>query len=515
MKLPSSEQILDEHVAETVRHIRAGDSEQFIDALRELTDFHAFLAKGYGDFSRLSYGWKNFHSHWTERAYRKLSVQVGRHLDEDMKFLSHASYVPNMFISNTKGQVSPDVWTDVLVVPLILLFRALDWWEGKVTTESDPHLTFIDRRALGGYAGKEYDRAIRDFIGHWEGLTMLTPLYFEWREYDRPETRWNAFQNTKQFIRTHLDNSVYMTLGITNRGDYKTACLMTDALLKWHHWSRYNLDRRSYIGSPIASWDLLDVDCDTAHRKAAYPDGRLSPDDIFASILKNMHFDTLIVALCVLIVWMSRAAKPMDDNGAQTTAAIIARRLFAGETDEKDSAGEYEPLGFTTCRANDLIIHYLRQHTSWRRDGGYAGWLDRMVQQLDALTERDVIPGRGYSPETMFEVRELLLGQLVLLAAVVAQNREFHAGIDESTKRCLDAIAQERTSYDSAVIFFRDALSFMGTLKDRRWLSVFAVLLDAPDETENYGRSLEGVFTLISQASDYLNALPPPPRQEA
>lgn len=156
-----------------------------------------------------------------------------------------------------------------------------------------------------------------------------------------------------------------------------------------------------------------------------------TPDDVFAAIVRGAHADVLTLTAALLMFWT------MNEKQASDIGGRTARALMRGEGAEEDAgAGQRQAIGFRSFALD--IMRMEMAGTRYERSS-YAAELNHLVEVLDNMTERRVVPGRTYTPSTLHGREDLLLPVLSILLALAPG-----AGDDGLVER-LSALAREET----------------------------------------------------------------------
>lgn len=137
------------------------------------------------------------------------------------------------------------------------------------------------------------------------------------------------------------------------------------------------------------------------------------PRDLFSITVQGAFEDVLFVTSTVLLSWTSFQKQPTD-IAARTATALLQR-----QTDE-----HHRPL---TPNASfgfkELFLQAIRLNLAgarWEEDT-YGAKLDKLINSLDGMTERTVVPGRFYTPTTLDSRHELVPTIAAILAAHVLE----------------------------------------------------------------------------------------------
>lgn len=134
-----------------------------------------------------------------------------------------------------------------------------------------------------------------------------------------------------------------------------------------------------------------------------------SPEHLFSSILRSAHEDVLLLTAALLLSWTVNE-KHSTDIGARTASGILRRESIQ----DHSFSGREREFGFRS-----LFLHFLRLRVAGERfeQDSYASHLDALVETLDSMTERPVVPGRAYAPSTLHDRQGLRFSTVAVLAA--------------------------------------------------------------------------------------------------
>lgn len=155
----------------------------------------------------------------------------------------------------------------------------------------------------------------------------------------------------------------------------------------------------------------------------------LTTDQVFSNMIRGAHDDVILLTAGLLLFW-SMNEKQTSNIGGQTAWALLKHE--SGSEHRNQSVGD-------SVRLQSLFLDFLRIEMSGNRhtDGSYAAELDKLVESLDRMTERRVVPGRIYTPSTLYGRDGILMPLAAVLAAVTPENG------DDGVSRHITEIAEE------------------------------------------------------------------------
>lgn len=445
-ELPSPEQILEELADKVSAQIERLAPVAFDGAFREMTSYHRFLlALGASrDQNAIAFNfaeiagnaWHAPHKEWI-RQYRRLFERAADKLVDDSHFVRSLAYVPGRLMPGPGDpELSPNVVRAILDLGPLLVGRLEAWMTKRTTVETLRGQAAEPRLALAGSDAKAYESVVPDVVGAWESLLHYPSSMYGWRERgEQTEVeRWEAFRASWPFLWQHLTNTAYCLATSVWNEDEVGAALFREALVRWAQALDHRLDDRAELRHRrILFPSILDLNWPEASAKAA-PLGYdymppPTPDQLFASVIRGAHDDTVLLTASLLLFWTINE-KQASDIGARTALTLLNRE--ASDDDHRHEGRK--PLSFRS-----LFLDLLRLEMTGERyrDGSYAADLDHSVAMLDNMTERRVVPGRVFTPSTLHGRDGLLLSDLVILLA--------HTPVegDDGLKERIAALAHE------------------------------------------------------------------------
>jgi hypothetical protein len=181
--------------------------------------------------------------------------------------------------------------------------------------------------------------------------------------------------------------------------DETGAALLRDTLVRWprtlsHHFAdRAYLLQRRLLFPDIVSLDLAAVQERIRHllpQHMPIP----TPDELFQATLQGAHDDALLLTSALLLLW-SMEGKQTSDIGARTAAGLLRREL---EDPDDDRHGTPQDKTFASLMMDIVRLEIAGDR---RPEGTYGADLDHLVETLDNMTERRVVPGRSFTPSTL------------------------------------------------------------------------------------------------------------------
>lgn len=426
--LPTPEDILEELADKVAMQIGRLAPVAFDGAFREMVRYHRFLLLIYASrtFEGLPFsfaevvgdGWNAPHQGWI-RQYRRLFERAADGLPDDSHFLRSLAYAPSRLLPDPGDpQLPSSVLTAILDLGPMMMSRLESWITKRTTVEIPEGQAAEPRVSLAGSDAKAYANVLPVIVGAWEGILNEVPALYGWREEGEQShiERWSAFRASWPFLWQHLSNTAYsLALAVWNE-DERGAAMFREALVRWPEPLRYLFhDYAELKFRRLLYPDTLELDWQAAKTRAAslaadyMPEP--TPDQLFASIIRGAHNDAVLLTAALFLFWT------IGDKQATPIGGRTARSLLHKETDDdRGGGGGGQPLRFRS-----LFLDLLRLETAGERfeDASYAAKLNRLVELLDNMTERRVVPGRTYTPSTLHGKEDLVVAFAAILAAAI------------------------------------------------------------------------------------------------
>jgi hypothetical protein len=488
--LPTPEQILEELADKAVTQIDKLASVAFDAALNEMVRYHRFLLSIYAAETPdgVSFNYAEIgglmpapHDEWI-RQYGRLFERATDRIGDDPSFVVKLGSVPTRLLDDGDAKFSSAVLRRIVDLGPILAHRLEAWVTKRTTVDNAPSEAASPRLTMAGSDRKAYENVLLDVVGEWESLLELCPSLFGWRENrDCPETeRWAAFSASWPFIWQHLSNTAYLLAVAVWNEDEMGAELYRDALVRW----------------PTSFSHQLAETLDLQQRRLMFPDVLTSdwsrglervkpllieymptprPDQLFDAILRGAHDDVVLLTAALSLSWFM-TEKQGSDIGARTATALLGRQ----PADQEDV-----PRGEPGRRSfRSMFLDMLRLELAGERfdDETHGAQLDKLVSSLDRMSERRVVPGRVYTPSTLYDREGLTLPMLGILLATVPING------DDGLRQRIDRLAENEAALPNQDRSLRDILHqlrrFSTTLENPPMVLRRAVLGLTPDFDE-------------------------------
>jgi hypothetical protein len=428
-ELPDSSEILEELADKAAIQIDRLAPVAFDAALDELIRYHRFLlsvnatrtleGKPFSYAALAGEAWSDPLIEWI-RQYRRLFARGANHIGDDTYFIRKLAYVPQRLLpSRNDPQMSDQVLQGIVDLGPILVHQLEAWVTKRTVIETPLGETASLRTSLAGSDAKAHAGLLPDIVGAWESLLQAAPSVYSWHDDSQggANERWNSLRASWPFLWQHLRNTAYMLAVCVWNEDASGAVLFRDALVRWPQTLRHHFHGHAYfIQKRLLFPDIVSADLAAAmdRIKPLLPEHMPppTPDELFNSMLLGAHDDVLLLTAALLLLW-SMEEKQTSDIGARTASALMRKEL----ADSEDHRG-----GQTQDRAfESLFMDFIRLElaSGSRSTDTYGVRLDNLVERLDNMTERRVVPGRVFTPSTLHG-RDGLLAPLLAMLLVSA-----------------------------------------------------------------------------------------------
>ncbi|MCY4141075.1 MAG: hypothetical protein OXF56_22765 [Rhodobacteraceae bacterium] len=445
--LPAPEHILEELADKSARQIDRGAPVAFDSAFTEMTAYHRFLLSLYAsstpDGEAFSYAevagasWNAPHSLWI-RQYNRLFERAANRLPDDDHFILELAQTPyRLFPRSGDPGLPANVVASILALGPMMMSRLEAWVTKRTysgTAEGEPA---EPRLSLAGSDGKAYSNVLPTIVGAWENVLRYSPTVLGWRDLDGKDDfeRWSCFRLKWPILWEHLSNTAYcLAISVWNE-DEAGAKYFREALVRWpqHNYSRFGDQvvwrhrRLLYPGILSLDWDDAKARVDSIALDFMPPP---SPDLVFEGIIRGAYGDVLILTSALMLHW-TITERQVSDIGARTAKSLLRRE--GGNEGLGEGAGQ--DFVFHSLFLDLLRLRMAGEHI---QVGTHTGTLNKLVEMLDNLAERRVVPGRVYSPSTLLGKHELHRSFVAILLAAVPDE-----GVDGSVDRIATLAREE------------------------------------------------------------------------
>lgn len=508
---PEPSEILEELAGEVLAPMDRGAVTSFSDALDGMIDFHAFLLRAHtivneqgqtDSYAFIPEGFSTIHERW-KRQYHRIFERAGDLLGREPDFFKRAATVPFRLVDRTAAAVPSQILDSLLELTLGLFHRGGDWWLRRATEEIGKRPNVREPASLSGYEADIYERTMRDFVGTWENFQYFPKGIWKWETRSLPPAeRWERLRASMGFIRQHLRCTAYMVAAAVWRGDEFSASVMSDSLIMWPRSFDHEFSDDIWLKIALLNPDLSERTWENAltelqFEKPAF-EHELAPEAVFRAIIENLWIDVLLTLSSVIAAWGFGWG---DRSGLPSR---VSRKLLFAEATEPEADLRRSDLAPGTS-ARQVLLTLIRQYTSGERfrDSSYRGWLNGLVSMFDNLTEREVVPGRGYTPSTKHELDDLRLFQLAILMSQADPNNS--ADLPTNLEEAIISISRLPGTDEPARRLkgeLGDFRKFLGEMSATEWLPVLTGFSKTDAEVDNYDGRKTAINDLLAAALD-------------
>lgn len=491
LELPTPDEILEELADKAALQIDKLAPVAFDAAFKELTRYHHFLltanasttpdGKPFNYASVPGEAWRAPYNDWIGQ-YRGLFERAANRIADAPDFFEKLAHAPLRLLPHREDPQLPDeVLQGILDLNLVLIHRLEAWVTKRTVAETALGGSASPRMQLAGSDAKSYANLMPRIVGAWESLLQAASTLYRWRDQGdgTDQQRWDALRATWPYLWQHLRNTAYMlAVAVWNEDELGTA-LLRDALVRWPQTLRHHFYDRAYLlERRLLFPDIVDLNLAAAQARLSslLPEHMPAPtpEELFNATLQGAHDDVLLLTAALLLQW-SMESKQLTDIGAKTAISLLCREL---EDPDNDRYGTPQDKTF-----GSLMMDIVRLEIAGDRHpkGTYGSALDHLVETLDNMTERRVVPGRIYTPSTLHGREGLQSALLAMLLARAPQD-------DDALLKRVQDLAKNEAALPTGDRSLRDVLQSL----DR-----FRQVIDAPPPTLQRG------LTLIQSHADF------------
>lgn len=459
-ELPAPNDILEELADQVIGQIDRSARTGFRAALAELIHFHRFmlaaqhgtdasgaafnLAQLGGLFARPTQGWVG--------EYQRLYTAAASRLGEDSHFIDQLSYLVHRLMPDDADEAAPGVVTDILDLGVYEVLALEAWVTRRTTLEVAEGEVAVPRLALAGSDLHAYQNVVVKLVGSWE--TLLSRFEHRYgldagRDLT-PDQTWRGYGRAWTFVETHLRASAIMLAAAVWNEDAYGAGRYRDMLLRWPERLEVSdrMDGRLRHRALLTpGWfDLPLADVSAAASGLSNPPSRIAwpPDALFSALWRGAFDDTVILAAAVTLSWTVRDLQNSDLGGE--TARLLLRR------EALDDGGR--PLrGGASLVLAKVIALIIRGRFGLRpASDRYGDALDQLVQSMNGMSDRTVVPGRVYTTWGSRGVESLDPELLAIAAAFTPSTGDGGVG------RLIETLARDESLFINGDVSLQDAI---------------------------------------------------------
>jgi hypothetical protein len=509
-KLPSPSDVLEELADKVIVGIDNLAVTTFRSALDEMLRYHRFLLDAYTtkDPRGFPFSYAEItgdrlgaapHHDWV-REYRRIFEHAAGRIAQETDFVTALANVPARLMPRQATSFSPTIISAILDLGPILLGRLEDWLTRRLTVESSPGQSASPRLVLAGSDKTAFSEVLMNFIGAWENLLQLVPTYYDWRQNLEVSTgvQWSTASASWAFLWYHLRNTAYYVASAVWNEDEIGAERFEDTLVRWSRALEFKLSDRYYSKNEFLLYpDMLNLGWDKAKTRLLEIDSdqflvpHVNPFALFATILRRVHSDVILLASAVILRWYIDA-KQSSTVALRTSTDLLRRKVI----DPEIGSSHENAVGFRS-----LFFSILRIDLGGERfaSKGYGALLDDLSSFLDQMSERRVIPGRIYVPSTIHGREGLDAPLLAILLANLPKDDDDKVGerVSELT-RTERAFPEGDRSLFNVGEFFERMLQLLKA-SDRIEQAVLQLVGDDSFDHETAVKRLTNIFQEASE----------------
>ena len=402
LDLPTPEDILEELTDKVAAQIERLAPVAFDNALKELTAYHRFLfainATHTPDGSPVSLavvagdGWHPPYATWTMH-YERLFERATNVLPQSSHFIYSLSFLPRMlFPGRNAPQLPATVIKNILGLVPSMMRQIEVWITRRRILEAPMEVSTVRQFSLAGSDVNAYTNILPRIIGAWEGLLTDAESMYELREGNEQDEdkRWSILRQIWPIFWQHLSDTAYcLAIAAWNEDEWGTNHFR-EALVRWPQNLQHGLQdcaelrHRRLLYPSILALDWTAAMAQVSSLSFEY----MSPptaDEIFASIIRGVHDDVVLMTASLLLFWTA-TKKHASDIGARTALSLLLR-----DADHAD----HRRRRVSQLRFRSLFLDLVRLKMAGERfqTDSYAAELDGLIAQLDRMTERRIVPG--------------------------------------------------------------------------------------------------------------------------
>ncbi len=436
--LPAPSNFLEELADRVIAQIERNAITGFKGALDELLRFHIFVLDAHNtqtaqgqpiSLAEVRDFWDAPYEEWI-RQYRRIFESAAGKIGVETTFIETLGHTAMRLLPADAAawrllpadaaELSPAVVTSLLDLGKHEVIVLEDWVTRRTTVDVPADEAAQPRLQLAGSEQRAYEHVVRTFIGAWENVLRAADSMYGLGSRDGapPTERWKAFRRSMPFLDKHLRNTAYLVASAIWNEDETGAERYRDCLLRWMDTLRPEMQMDVLlIHHALLTPDLLALDWAAvethlqSYRRHPWPE--LPPSEaVFAIIMRGFFDDVLLITAVLALTWYV-TEQQSTDIGARAATLLLRRQVIEGEG-SRFASGDMRPPGIFRSLFSLLVRSALNVRSG---EGGYAAGLDGLVQSLNGMSERHVVPGRVYTSWGWRGLDQLRPPLLAMLAA--------------------------------------------------------------------------------------------------
>jgi hypothetical protein len=315
-------------------------------------------------------------------------------------FIERLGHTVMRLLPGDAAELSAPVVTSLLDLGAHEVIVLEAWVTRRTTLDVPADQGAQPRLQLAGSERRAYESVVRSFVGAWEDvLRVADNLYgFRSREDRSPAESWKACGRSMPFLDKHLRNTAYLLASAIWNEDEIGAERYRDCLLRWMNTLRPEMHTDMLLAHhALLTPELLTLDWAAvearlqANRRHAWPE-LPPPEAVFVIILRGVFDDVLLIMAVLALAWNVNGQQS-SDIGARAATLLLRRRVIEGEGSRATPFDMRNSTVFRTLFS--LLIRTALDEQSGKK--GYGAGLDGLVQALNGMSERHMVPGRVYT----------------------------------------------------------------------------------------------------------------------
>ncbi len=425
-KPPTPSNFIEELADRVIAQIERNAITGFKGAFDELLRFHIFLLDAHNtqtdqgqpvSLAEVGDLWDVPYREWI-RQYRRMFESAAGKIDVETTFIETLGHAVIRLLPGDAAELSPTIVTSLLDLGVQEVI-VLEAWVTRRTTRDVPQDEAAQPRLqLAGSERRAYEHVVRTFIGAWENVLRLADSLYDLRSHDGrpPAARWAAFAKSLPFLDKHLRNTAYLLASAIWNEDEIGAERYRDCLLRWMDTLRPDMEpdilllHRALLTTDLVKLDWTAVETHLQpYRRHPWPE-LPPPEAVFGIVLRGLFDDLLLVTAVVALAWYVHGQQSTD-IGARAASLLLRRQVIEGEG-SRFAPGDMRPPTVFRSVFSLLVRSAL---SGAPNEGAYGAGLDGLVQSLNGMSERHVVPGRVYTAwgwRGLDQVRPQLLAML-------------------------------------------------------------------------------------------------------
>lgn len=259
---------------------------------------------------------------------------------------------------------------------------------------------YSDDSSAESVVAKQYDDAIRIFVGSWEHWTST--LKYKGSE----EQDWQSTPILLSSKLTHLECTARLLVSSIRHHEQKAARWAADMIVNWYgHPHPSSSVHQFWWKSTFITHTMLGTEIESAFWSWVLDNDNFNQRDAVSIALKNAWIDVRITLAAYLL---NRPQDSFTDSFTYLVNALVdgERLMPSGSIDISQRPIE---------TGAGVLETYIRQLSPWE-DGEkiYPGWIERFIESLGQIEESETVVGRIYSGWGGRDIRSLKKAYIII-----------------------------------------------------------------------------------------------------